>query len=361
MTLVDRHLGQRYLAAVGGVLVGVCFLYAIIDFSDRAGSYVGPAWLSWVLRLYANRIPKVAVLVSPAAMLIGGGLTLSSLRRRSELTALMAGGASPARIVLPLALLALALGGAVYEFDDAVAVHAALRAERIGAEHFRMWGDYRIYFGPKRWLRLGDRVLHLGDPGPDGGFTHPTLLETSKDFGLTRRLDADLMLPAGGDRWRFQGVSERVFEHGAERLRRLPELTLELPGGEAIGRLAPGKPEMLSRAELRGQIAVREALGLDAAEDRFEYDSRVAFILVGCAGTLLAAALALRAGRRGHVATSLLEGLVVAGVLWALLGVARALSLSGRYPIWACAFAPEVVGVALGLVALGHASRRAAW
>ncbi len=361
MTRLDRHLGARYLVTVASVLAGVCFLYAVIDFADRAGALVGPDWLLWALRLYANRLPKVAVLVSPAAMLIAAGLTLSAARRHSELTAILAAGRSPARIVLPIALLALGLGGVVYELDDAVAVHAALRAERIAAEHFRMWGDYRTYFGAKRWLRLGSRILHLGEPLPGGGFSKATLLETSPDFAVTRRLDAEAIVPLGGERWRLDGVIERELGGGKQSLRRLSSLTLRLPGGEAIGKLAPGKPEMLSRAELRRQIGYREELGLDTAEDRFEYFSRVAFVLVGCAGAMLAAALSLRAGRRGHVATSLLEGLVVSALLWALLATAKALSLSGRLPPWACAFAPELAGVLLGGFALAQSSRRAAW
>lgn len=358
---LDRHLARRYLGSFLAVLVGVCTLYAVIDFADRASAYTGPAWVSWVLRLYGNRLAKVSVLVSPAAMLIAGGLTLSALRRSSELSAALAAGRAPGRLVLPLALVALLAGVAIYEFDDAVAVHAALRAERIGAEHFQMWGSYRTYFAPKRWVRLDQRILHLGDPLPGGGFRDPSIFELSDHFSLVRRIDADAMIPLGGAVWRLKMARVRTFEGNGSHERSEAELRLELPGGDRLGEVAPGQPGMLSRAELRRQIRIREALGLDPSEELFEYYSRVAYVLVGFAGTLLAAALALRAGRKGHVATSLLEGLIVSGLLWGLLGVAQALSLAGRLPAWACAFAPELLGVAIGLALLRQTNRRAAW
>jgi lipopolysaccharide export system permease protein len=367
MSLLDRYVAKRFLRSFLAVLLGACALYGVIDFADRAGDYTGAGWFLWVLRLYGNRLAKVAVLISPAAMLIASGLTLSALRARSELVAALAGGRSPARLVVPLALCSLLVGAAVYQFDDSVAVHSALKAERISAEHFHIWGAYRTYLAPKRWLKLEGRILQLGDALPEGGYKDASIFEMSKDFSLVRRIDAEAMRPAGGDSWLLRGVQLRRFDVPAgargsgPQFERAAELRLDLPGAAAIQQVAPGRPEMLSRSELRHQIDVRQLLGLGTEEDWFEYYSRVAYVLVGCAGTLLAAALALRGNRRGNVSTALLEGLVVAGVLWAFLGIAKALSISGKLPPLVCAFAPELFGVAAGLALLAQVNRRASW
>ncbi len=358
---IDRHVARRFVTSFVEVLLGVCLLYAIIDFSDRSGDYTGPGWVSWVLQLYANRLAKVAVLVSPAAMLVAAGLTVSSLRSRSELAAILSAGRSPFRLAVPIFACALAAGGIVYAFDDAVAVHAALRAERITAEHFHVWGSWRTYFERQTWLRLGGTVLHVGDPTPDHGFRDATVLEMSSDFSLRRRVDARRMSPAGGDLWLLSGARVRTFDGDRESFARMDTLRLSLPGADAIHDILPGRPEMLSRAELRSQIRLRRRLGLSTDEDWFEYFGRVAYVLVGAAGTLLAAALALRGGRRGHVATSLLEGLVVAGSLWGSLGVARALSISGKFSPATSAFAPEVLALALGTALVVQAGRKTNW
>jgi lipopolysaccharide export system permease protein len=240
-------------------------------------------------------------------------------------------------------------------------VPAVLQAERIGAEHFHIWGAYRTYFAPQRWLKLEGRILHLGSPLPEGGFKDASIFEMSKDFALDRRIDAETLVPVGGDAWLLRGVQLRSFDGPKERFERLAELRLELPGASAIAQVAPGRPDMLSRSELRRQIDVRKLLGLGTDEQWFEYYSRVAYVLVGCAGTLLAAALALRANRRGNVSTALLEGLVVAAALWGFLGIAKALSISGKLPPLVCAFSPELLGVAVGLGLLVQVDRRTAW
>ncbi len=358
---LDRHLASRFLQSFAGVLCGVCALYGIIDFSDRSGSYHGPAWFVWVLRLYGNRLSKVAVQLSPAALLIAAGLTLSALRHRSELIATLAAGRSPARLVLPLLLAALAAGGLAYEFDDAFAVRAALRAELISVEHFGIWGSYRTSLAPKHWLRLPGRILHVGEPLADGGFGDVSIFETSPDFTLSRRVDAAAMRPAGGDRFVLDRAEVRTFDASGEHVEKPGRWEVELPGAAAIAGLERGKPEMLPRADLRRQIRLRSVLGLDVAEELFEYYSRVAYVLTGCAGALLAAALALRTGRKGHVATSLLEGLLVSAGLWAALGVAKALSIAGRLPPVVCAFLPQGLAFLVGLAALARLQRRTSW
>ncbi|MHB8418813.1 MAG: LptF/LptG family permease [Myxococcales bacterium] len=358
---LDRHLARQFVQSFIGVLCGACLLYGIIDFSDRSGAYHGPDWLIWALRLYGNRLAKVAVQLSPAALLIAAGLTLSSLRRRSELVAALAAGRSPARLVLPLLAVALAAGGAAYEFDDGFAVHAALRADLISLQHFGIWGSWGTYPLPKHWLRIAGKIVHVGEPLAGGGFGDVQIFEMADDFSLARRIDAASMRPESGDRFLLEGVAIRTFEGSAEHVERRDRWEVDLPGASSIGSIARSKPEMLSRSELRRQIELRTGLGLDVAEERFEYYSRVAYALLGGVGALLAALLAFRVGRRGHVSTSLLEGLFVSGGLWAALGAARTLSVLGRLPTAVSAFLPQGLALLLGAVLLLRLEHRAAW
>jgi lipopolysaccharide export system permease protein len=205
---------------------------------------------------------------------------------------------------------------------------------------------------------VGSKLVHLGDPDDSGGFRDSSILQLSRDFKLVERLDVERFVPGdlGLD---LQGVERRRFVGDGQTLEWLPHLHLDLPEGERTLRLAPGRPEGMSRAELARQISLRSALGIASAEHRYEYYSRLAYALAGVAGALLAIALALRRGRTGHVNTTLVEGLVIAAGLWALLGVARALSIAGRLPPIVCAFGPEVLTLAVGLVALHHVNRSA--
>lgn len=339
------------------VLAGVSLVYGLIDFADRSSAYTGPGWPLWVARLYADRLLKVATLLSPVACLIAGGLTISGLRRRSEWVALLAAGLSPWRLVAPLFASALAIGVLTSLFDDRVAVSAALSAERISAEHFHLWGSYATYFEPKRWVRIGDTIVHLGHPLVGGGSQEVALFEVTPQLSLRQRIDAETMRPEGNGRFLLDHVAVRQFDNLQQTLRQQTSMELELPGATSLFALAPGKPEMLPRAELIRQIAVRRTLGLPSEEQSYEAAARLVAAFAGCAGLLLAAGLALRPRRQGHLNASLVEGIAITGALWALMAIGKSLSVSGRLTPWLSASLPIATIAALGLVLLSLLSR----
>lgn len=349
LTRLDRYLVGRHLRAFAAVLSATCLVYAVIDFSDRSSSYTGDGWIGWTAELYGYRLLKVAALLSPVASLMAGGLTVSALRRRSEWVALLAAGLSPRRLIAPLAFSGVVIGVATAVFDDQVGVKAALQAERISAEHFHLWGSYAAYFEPKRWARVSDGILRLGQPLAGGGCRDVSLYRLSPDFTLSERIDAQAMVPLGGDRFRLDGARVRHFEGLQQKLSSPGSLELVLPAAAELFALAPGRPEMLSRSELTRQAEVRSQLGLPKGEQTYEADARIADAFAGCAGVLVAAALALRARRRGHLNPSLVEGIAIAAGLWALMAVFKSLSLAGRLDPWLCAFGPVGLIGAIGL------------
>ena len=358
LTRIDRHLWVLHLRAFVVILGGCCLLYAVIDFADRSAAYGGRAWLVWVAKLYGYRLLKVAALLSPVASLMAAGLVVSGLRRRFEWVALMAAGLSPMRIVAPLAASALTLGFVTATFDDQVAGAAALRAEHISAEHFHLWGSYAAYFEPKRWVRVGDEILHLGPPLRGGGSRDVSIFQLSPDFVLQERIDADRMIPLGQGHFRLEHARRRRFDDLRQRLTTIAALDVQLPAADALFALMPGRPEMLSRAELATQVEARKQLGLPSREQRYEASARLADAFVGWAGALLAIALALRVSRRGHVNATLVEGIAIAGALWATMAVFKSLSLAGRLSPGMSATAPVALAAALGLWAIWRLSRQ---
>ncbi len=102
--------------------------------------------------------------------------------------------------------------------------------------------------------------------------------------------------------------------------------------------------------ELREQIRARRGSGLSYTQFSLALHNRFAYPLAGIPAALLAVGLALRRGRKGHLTTAVVEGLVVSMALWGLMVVARTLVLAGRIPAGIAAWAPTailVIGSAL--------------
>jgi len=356
--ILGRYLAWKAFLAFVGALAGVVAIYLVVDFVDNAHVIQGHGWALAALELYANKLAVVAYQMAPAAMLVGAGVATSGLRQTREWTALRSVGQGPWRVALPMVAVALLVAVSVGWLQDAVGVRAAQRAEEISATRFRRGGSYRRWLAwqePKRWFRGADgrHIYHLRGALPGGGFEHVTVLEVSPDFKLTRRIDAGRMEPAAGGAWRLAEVEERIFgPDGLAGYDRAGERVVHFDEPPGAFDLKPGRPSQLAYRVLSEQVVLRRKLGQPSAEYEQELANRLAYPLSGVPGVLLAVALALRRNRRGHVSASLLEAVGVCLALWGAQGVAMALGLSGRVSPQVAAWAPDLLFLAIGALAV---------
>jgi lipopolysaccharide export system permease protein len=339
---MDRYLAATYGRAAVATLLAVVSVVVVIDFADRAHSFEGPGWIANVLRLYANLSLDLAYQVAPSALLLAAGVAVSGLRRGGELTALMALGVNPRRVLTTMALSCAVACGLVALANEWVVVDAARRAEEIKSAAFGHRADLRPYFSEQRWFRGDNRIYNIR--GVSGShFLDVSIYEMGPGFRLSRRIDAARMSPAPGG-WRFENAEISTFREG-QRLTEshVDDLVLPLPESAEDFRLRVGRPRQFTFAELVEQIAVRERVGLETAEYRLELQGRVAYPFTAVPGALLAILLAMRRDRKGHLTTALAEGIGISIVMWSMLIVFRALGTSGKLPPAAAAWMPFAV------------------
>jgi lipopolysaccharide export system permease protein len=355
--ILFRHVAARTAWAILAALIGVVTIYLAVDYVDNAGSYVGPGWLPAVLELYANMAVVVIRQIAPAAMLLGAGIAVSGLRQTREYTALRAAGLGPWFVTWPVVAVVLLFGLGLVAVHDLWGVQAVERVEEIRAFRFKKGSDrdrWEEARAPKRWFRGRDgrHVYHLRGALPGGGFEHVTVLELSAGFQLVRRIDARAMRPAGGA-WELEEVVDRTFlPDGSLQVEQADRRTYRFDEPPDAFAVVPGNPAQMRWRKLVEQIAIRARTGLPVADFQLERDNRLAYPLAGVPGALLAIALALRAGRKGHVASALVESVGVSLLFWGVQGVTWALGLSGRVEPWQAAWAPDLVFLALGVVAV---------
>lgn len=357
-SILARYLASAYVRAAATSVLGVVAIVLVVDFADRAYSFSGEAWLANALRLYANLSAELAYQVSPAALLLAAGITVSGLRQTGEMTALTALGWSQRRVVFTVVATCAAAAVGAMALNEWVVVDASRRAEEIKAEKFRRPGDFASYFGHRQWFRgrTGDdpdfsRLYHvLGEDGTS--FVGVTIFELGPGFHLVRRIDALRLEPVPGGSWLAREATISSFEGGRRiAVERDDLLPLTLPETAEDFRLRAGRPNQLRLLDLWDQIQARRRLGLPEAEFRLELHNRLAYPLAAVPGALLAIRLALRRNRKGHLTVALAEGILVSLVVWAFLVVFRAVGLSGNLPPAVAAWAPVGLVAALGVAA----------
>jgi lipopolysaccharide export system permease protein len=369
--ILFRYAARRTLGAFAVALAGVVAIFLAVDFVDNSSAFTGPGWVPAVLELYANKAAVVVRQVAPAAMILGAAVAVSTFRNTREYTAMRALGLGPWRIAVPVLAVTFAAGLALVVVQDVWGVQAAERAEEIQALRFGRGGDMRRYVeshAPKRWFRGSDgrRIYHLRGPEVgessdvaatppttrDGALIGVTVLEVTPDFRLARRIDAVRMKPDAGA-WVLEGVEDRTFlPDGTVRLEAADARRYEFPEPPEAFAVVPGRPEQMRWNTLLWQIKVRRHLGLPVAQFEQERYSRIAYPFAGVPGALLALALALRPNRKGHISAALLESVGVSLLFWGTQGVTWALGTSGRVPPWVSAWAPNVLFLAIGALAV---------
>jgi lipopolysaccharide export system permease protein len=350
--LLLRHVLKRYLVIVGAVLAGLLVVFLVADFVDRARAYTGPNWVRDVAELYGWKAVVATHQLAPAALLLASASLVSLLRRRGELTAILALGFGRRVLFLPVGAVALAAALVLGLLDEFVVGHASRRVDEITALRFHRWGDWRSYYERKQWFRHQDRILHLESGDVESGFHGVTVLRLTPEFELSERVDATRMEHAGGTRWRLAGVTRRVFDRrGGLKLTELPEETVDLGIPRSLLAIRPGRPEQMRVPVLRQQIRARREVGLPERLYLLALGNRFAYPLAGVPAALLAVALALRPGRGTSLTGALVEGLAVTMGLWGLTVIARALVSAGRMAHILAAALP-ILALTLALVAL---------
>jgi lipopolysaccharide export system permease protein len=359
--ILFAYAARRTLAATLGAMAGVVALYLAVDFVDNSAAFSGPGWVPAAVELYANKAAVILREIAPAAMLLGASVAVSGFRATREWTAMRSAGLGPWRLAVPVLAVTFGMSMVLAVLHDTVGVQAAERAEEINALRFGRGGDKRRFLAarePKRWFRGSDgrRIYHLRGHLPGGGFENVTVLEVDDRFRLVRRIDAERMRPVG-EEWLLEEVVDRVFAPDGD-------MTLVRAAGrryrfdeppEAFSVVA-GRPSQMRWRTLVQQIALRRRLGLATVEFELERDIRLAYPFVAVPGALIALALALRRSRKGHVSAALGEAVGVSLLFWAAQGISWALALSGRVPTEVAAWAPNVLFLGVGAVAVRRTS-----
>ncbi|MBI5543759.1 MAG: LptF/LptG family permease [Deltaproteobacteria bacterium] len=357
LRILWRYVALEYLKAFAGTLAGLCLIYLVVDYVDRAKYYVGPAWLRWVLELYACKAVLVAYELAPGAMLIAAGVTMAGLRRRGEYIALRSLALGPAHLLGPVAAVALLLGGAVMVGDEVGVGPASRRVDQINVERFHYWGSFRLFFGEVRWFRGRRHIYHLRQGSVAEGFSGVTLLTLSDDFRLAQRIDAERLEPVGGSVWKLRRGTARTLAGSTTQVERFEERDIVLDEDPTAFRIIKGRPEQLALHDLREQIDLRRNVGLPAERWVLTLYNKLAYPLGGLPGVLLACALTLRPGRRSFLTSALAEGFVIIIGYWALLVVFKAAALAGMVSPALAAWGPMALVAGAAVAALRRFAR----
>jgi lipopolysaccharide export system permease protein len=346
MKILTFYILNTFLKTLALVLPVFVVLYLVVEFAERIDYFVQQqGGINMVMQYFLLRAPIVAVQIAPLGILLSVALTLALLERSREIVALLGAGASPWRIVQPLLLGSILLGGL-----------------SLGVEEFFLPGAHRglvvLQNTPKRSPPQGALIEHgeIWFRTPEKAFVHIELFDAAAEriHGITiyrkdntgelsEQIEAREAIWSGGQWSLLHGMISRLHDNLPAQVE--PFTRLNIPIGiepEAL-RSMFRPPAQMSLSELRSYMRKLRGRGVDMEAYARDFQLKLAVPIMGVVMTVVgvAAMWGTHAARRlglGFVVT-----LCSAAVYWLLAMVGTALSASQQIPLLLGIWLPHAV------------------
>jgi lipopolysaccharide export system permease protein len=332
--VVARYVLTEFLRIFALCMLGFLLIYALVDLFDRLEGFLKfHATAGEVARYLFFKIPLIVTQLVPVATLAAVLMSLGTMARHNELTALRASGVSTVQLAIPLFALAIGLSLAIVAWNETVVPYSTERSRYVEIVEIKnrplkaLLSEDGIWFHGKNGIyniehfdaRTGTLVgLMVYDLGP--GFTLRRLIE----------------IPTAhwhDDRWMISSAVERTFDDKGDVITRpLPASEVVLPERPQDFQIIEKDSEELNFRRLRHHIRELSRKGIDTTESRVDLHLKLALPLVPLVMVLVGVPLAGRNPRRRSLATSIGIGLVVGFSYWVLLALTISLGHGGAIP-----------------------------
>ena len=306
--VLHRYVIREYLKIFSLSLSSLLLIYIIVLFFQKVDLFVrykAPFHLIFLYLLY--KIPEVVFQWTlPYGVLLATLLTLGTLSRHSEITAMKAGGVSLYRITFPLFFIVFFIGLCSFLGNEYLVPLTNNKTRYLLSVQLRKEPPASFFKNYKIWYRSDHHIfnIQLLDPKKKAlkGFT---LYEFDEQFRCLQRIDANEVKWING-KWKFYDGSVRDFDEGGS-IQTTPfrELEISLPENwESFESIEQQSREM-SYTELRTYIQRIQSAGYDSTRYLVELYAKLSYPFLNLIMILIGVPFALKTGRSGGVALSI--------------------------------------------------------
>ncbi len=323
------------------------------------------ASLAAAIEYFLWDMPQFLLLVVPMAMLFGTLLTMQRLSGESEITAMMAGGISLQRIIVPLAIVGLIVSLVSLLLQEELVPLANDRAAYIREaviEHLSPAASNLTVVTP---LPGGGKQVTIAgalDPQTQS-LMNVTVLSYDSHSHLAEMIVSERARYEASN-WTFQNASTYQFSPAGDLTTSGFSSTLSVDIGEKPNQVAKRNfstqdPENLSRAEIASALATG-ALS-DAQRNQFKatYEAKLARPFSALVFVLFAAPLGLRRVRGGGTPLGFGLAVVIVFVYYVITTLFLSIGSASTWLAGVAAWTPIVIFGAIGVWLLRRAMAQA--
>jgi len=359
MKKLDRYIFAAFLKTSLSVLAGILVLFLCVTFLREADDFIKQkAGMAQIAKYYLYSIPGMTGQALPFAALIGALLSLGSLSRFQEITAMRAGGVSLIGIVTPVVVGGVLISGFGFLNNEVIMPAYSARAAFIKSVEVEK-KQQRVIFQQRRlWLRGPDNsIANIDLVTPDRReMIGVNIYKLGPDFSVRERIKAGRLVWEE-TAWKLRESQKFVTRDDAVvAMSADGEIYNIVDRPEDMGMIVKDSGEM-NFTELWDYVRRLKTSGYKAVRYEVDLHGKIAYPFASLLMVLIATPFSLQQVRSGSAARGIALALLIASLYWALTSSGRALGLSGTIPPLEAAWLANAVFAVLAIVAIVRMQR----
>ena len=352
--IFDDYVMREFLTTFTLVLMSFLALSLIFSFFELVGDIIrNRTPLITVGDYLLNLIPYMLYNLTPLCALLATLVTIGSLSRSSELTAMKASGVSIYRLIVPILALAAMLAVALFAFDEFYLPSANRQQESLRsvikgkpAQTF-LRPDRKWISGQQDSVGEPARIFYYQFFDADRDvFANLTVFEFQPgNFHLSRRIFANSAhWDASGQRWVLENGWQRTFE-GEAISTYTPFATNTFPEiheQPVYFKKESRQSQEMSFGELDSYIRDLQQSGFDTMRLRVQLNRKLAYPLITLVMAIFAVPFALSVGKRSSLAGAA-TAIGVAVAYTAIANIFEAMGNVNALPPTLAAWSPDLL------------------
>jgi len=355
MSILFRYISREYLRVLGLALGTLVLIYVVSEFFSKIGKFTqSDADLGTILSYFGLKIPRAAYETLPIAALMASLLTMNTLSRQSEITAMKSCGIGLFRIASPILALSFALSATAFAANWSWIPSAMARANVVKTTGIE--GQLPTTLSPRTriWMRLERRTflnVQMADPGKQTLYgVHRYRLDDH--FSLIDEIEAPEVRYQDGIWTASAGIHRAFKPDGSMEFERFTNQVIDLPKRPDEFAQVQIKEEYLAYPQLRAYVKDLVRSGIDPGRYAVDLAGRTALPFVCVVMALIGIPFGIRETRRGGWGVATGISLALGLAYWIIHSLAISLGRGGILPAWIAAWTANGIFLALGAALL---------
>ncbi len=355
MRILSAYVAKEFMKQFLLLLAVFVSLYLIVDLGRIDGFLKHNALTEDVIGYYIYKIPLIISQTVAAAVLLSTTITLSTLTKYNEITAMKAVGISVYRLSLPILVIALAVSALTLFGNEYILPYTDKKVDYIKRVKIQKERPRSIFKNGRIWFRGEEGLVYnIQAVGPRQTLLQGvTLYYFNSDFELVKRLDAAQASWVDG-RWLFeQGNIYHFRVKGVPRYEKFDKKVIALKETPQDFKQVERNPKTMGYRELSAYVEDLKSKGYEVSSYLVDLHSKLALPFISLVMAIIGTPFALSLNRSGARSKGFALTLAIGFAYWVVLALGMAVGRGGALPPVLAAWGANLLFASLGFYLLG--------